>query len=177
MNGKTQTYLLAFVALMTVVNTVLILNGSGATEKAIEPTHENTALVQSNNLQPDASHDHLDHATPEPVKPAGPPTAIAFAQTEHDFGKIKQNTENKHIFKFTNTGSNPLIIQDAKGSCGCTVPKYPKEPIAPGEQGEIEVVYSPGTQKGLQTKTVTLTANTEPNQTTLQIKAEVEEGA
>ena len=80
-----------------------------------------------------------------------------------------------NIFEFTNTGNEPLIIQDAKGSCGCTVPKYPKEPIAPGATGEIEVEYKPGTQKGNQTKAVTLTANTQPEQTVLQITAMVEE--
>ena len=68
-----------------------------------------------------------------------------------------------------------MIIQDAKGSCGCTVPKYPKNPVAPGETGEIEVVYKPGTQKGNQMKTVTLVANTEPSQTVLKISASVEE--
>ncbi|HRN42636.1 MAG TPA: DUF1573 domain-containing protein, partial [Vicingus sp.] len=73
----------------------------------------------------------------------------------------------------TNTGSEPLIIENASGSCGCTVPTFPKEPIAPGKTGEIEVVYSPGTQQGAQTKTVTITANTEPITTTLNITANV----
>ena len=80
----------------------------------------------------------------------------------------------KKIFKFTNTGSEPLIIEDAKGSCGCTVPVYPKEPIKPGETGEIEVEYSPGKQQGAQSKTVTITANTDPITTTLNISANVE---
>jgi hypothetical protein len=94
---------------------------------------------------------------------------------EHDFGKIDQQTENEHIFKFTNTGTEPLIISAAKGSCGCTVPQYPKEPIPPGEEGEIKVVYKPGKQKNKQTKRVTVTANTEPEQTVLKITAEVQE--
>lgn len=116
-------------------------------------------------------------ANPEPVKPSGPPTAIKFEKEEHDFGKIKQDTQNKYKFKFKNTGTNPLLIENAVGSCGCTVPTYPKEPIAPGAIGEIEVVYSPGKQKGQQQKTVTVTANTEPKETRVQIKAEVEEVA
>ena len=82
--------------------------------------------------------------------------------------------EKCYEFTFTNTGPNPLIIQDAQGSCGCTVPKYPKAPVPPGATGQIEVEYKPGTQKGNQTKTVTLTANTEPNQTVLKINAMVE---
>lgn len=113
----------------------------------------------------------------EPPKPSAPPSSIKFEREEHDFGKIKQDTENKFKFKFKNTGSNPLIIENAVGSCGCTVPTYPKEPIAPGASGEIEVVYSPGKQKGSQQKTVTVTANTEPRETRVQIKAEVEEVA
>jgi hypothetical protein len=104
-----------------------------------------------------------------------PPTKVSFTQSSHNFGNIKQDTENKHIFKFTNTGDKPLIIENAQGSCGCTVPKYPREPIAPGKTGEIEVEYKPGKQQGAQTKTVTITANTEPKVTTLQISAFVEE--
>lgn len=116
--------------------------------------------------------------TPEPAKPLGPPTSVAFAEMSHDFGAIKQDTENEKIFMFTNTGDNPLIIENARGSCGCTVPEWPREPIAPGATGEIRVVYKPGKQKGKQAKTVTITANTEPRDTRLTISAEVaEEGA
>jgi hypothetical protein len=97
-----------------------------------------------------------------------------FGSYEHDFGNIKQDTENKHVFSFTNTGKEPLIIESAQGSCGCTVPNYPKEPIPPGGQGTIEVVYKPGKQENAQQKTVTVVANTEPKQTTLRIKANVE---
>ena len=108
-----------------------------------------------------------------PPVPAGPPTSISFKKMEHDFGTIKQDSENPYEFEFTNTGKNPLIITDAKGSCGCTVPEYPKEPIAPGASSKIRVVYSPGKQEGQQTKNVTITANTEPAQTVISIKANV----
>lgn len=101
-------------------------------------------------------------------------TSMQFAETTHNFGTIKQDTKNTKIFKFTNTGKEPLIIEDAQGSCGCTVPKFPKEPIKPGETGEIEVVYSPGKQQGAQSKTVTITANTEPITSTINISANVE---
>lgn len=104
-----------------------------------------------------------------------PPTAVAFAETSHDFGTIQQDSKNTKVFKFTNTGDKPLLIESARGSCGCTVPNYPKQPIPPGQEGEIEVVYSPGKQKGQQTKSVTIIANTEPRTTVLQIKANVEE--
>lgn len=101
-------------------------------------------------------------------------TSVQFAETTHNFGTIKQDSKNTKIFKFKNTGSEPLIIEDAKGSCGCTVPKFPKEPIKPGESGDIEVVYSPGKQQGAQSKTVTITANTDPISTVINISAEVE---
>lgn len=105
---------------------------------------------------------------------SGPKTGIQFPVVAHDFGKVKQNTENNYVFKFTNTGKEPLLISDAKGSCGCTVPEYPKEPIAPGKTGEIKVVYKPGGQQGNQNKTVTVTANTDPPQTLLNISADVQ---
>lgn len=102
-------------------------------------------------------------------------TQLAWAEEVHSFGTIKQHTENVHVFKFQNVGENPLIIEDAQGSCGCTVPEYPREPIAPGESGEITVKYSPGTQMGQQQKTVAITANTEPRVFNLTINANVEE--
>jgi hypothetical protein len=103
-----------------------------------------------------------------------PKTVVAFAKSEHDFGNIKQDSENKYVFKFTNTGNEPLIIESATGSCGCTVPNYPKQPIAPGATGDIEVEYKPGKQENAQTKTVTIVANTEPKETVLRLKAFVE---
>lgn len=113
----------------------------------------------------------LDPRPPAPT--SGPLTTIAFKKLSHDFGAVKQNTENVHWFEFTNSGREPLIISNAQASCGCTVPEYPKEPIPPGGKGKIKVVYSPGTQEGQQTKTVTVTANTQPPQTLLTITAKV----
>ena len=109
-------------------------------------------------------------ATPVSDKPR---TAVNFSKSEHDFGKVISTSENTYRFAFTNTGTEPLIIENAAGSCGCTVPEYPKAPIPPGGTGEIKVVYKPNGQSGAQQKTVTVTANTEPNQTVLRIKADV----
>lgn len=103
-----------------------------------------------------------------------PKTTIVFGKYDHDFGNIKQDSENKHTFTFTNTGNQPLIIESANGSCGCTVPNYPKEPIPPGGTGNIDVEYKPGKQENAQTKTVTVIANTEPKETTLRITANVQ---
>lgn len=101
-------------------------------------------------------------------------TTIQFEETVHDFGKLKQGDVAEHSFKFTNTGKEPLIIENAQGSCGCTVPSYPKEPVAPGASGEIQVKFNSAGKSNAQQKTVTLTANTEPIQTILTIKAFVE---
>ncbi|RLD26572.1 MAG: DUF1573 domain-containing protein [Bacteroidetes bacterium] len=107
------------------------------------------------------------------IKPSGPKTSVNFDVYEYDFGNIAQNSNNKYVYTFTNTGKEPLVISKAKGTCGCTVPRWPKEPIAPGESGEIEIIYKPGKQKNKQSKTITITANTEPANTILKVKANV----
>jgi uncharacterized cupredoxin-like copper-binding protein len=102
-----------------------------------------------------------------------PLTSISFDKMEHDFGKIKQGKKVKTIFKFTNSGKENLIIQNAYGSCGCTVPSYPKEPLAPGKTAEMVVEFDSNGKEGEQNKTVTVEANTEPRQTVLTIKSTV----
>jgi hypothetical protein len=102
-----------------------------------------------------------------------PKTSMAFDDYEWDFGVMDEGDKKEHIFKFTNTGSNPLILETCKGSCGCTVPTCPKEPIPPGGVGEIKVAFNSKGKKNSQTKTVSITANTEPLQTKLTIKAQV----
>lgn len=101
-------------------------------------------------------------------------TTITFDKTEHNFGQMKQGDQVECVFKVTNTGNEPLIIEEAHGSCGCTVPDYPKEPIPGGQTRDIKVKFNSTGKKGSQTKTVTLTANTEPLQSVLTIKAEVD---
>lgn len=97
-----------------------------------------------------------------------------FSKEKHDFGKIQEGTVAKHDFEFTNTGDAPLVITSAKGSCGCTVPSWPREPIAPGESGKIHVEFNSSDRTGNQTKQVTLTANTTPNKKILRINAQVQ---
>lgn len=105
-------------------------------------------------------------------------TTIEYMETEHDFGDIFYPSDNKYTFKFKNTGTEPLIISDAKASCGCTVPRKPEQPVMPGEIGEMDVVFKPKENQIGQTvtKRVTITANTEPQQTFLDIKAKVNGG-
>lgn len=176
--------LLAVIALTLSVNTYLQFSkeNKGVSHSApistLPPGHSlddgHNHGTPPNNFKPGTNELLPDGVKPQDVPP-GPTTSITFDTYNHDFGKIKQDTQNKKIFKFKNTGNEPLIIQNATGSCGCTVPKYPKEPIPPGGSGEIEVEYSPGKQQGLQNKTVTITANTNPPTTTLNISADVQE--
>jgi len=102
---------------------------------------------------------------------AGPTTVMTFAAYDHDFGTLEEGESATHIFEFTNTGTEPLILDKCKGSCGCTVPKCPREPIAPGAKGQIEVKFNSKGKKNAQTKKVTIDANTDPAQTFLTIKA------
>ena len=113
----------------------------------------------------------FDPAKAQAAAPAGPTTTMVFDTYEHDFGTMDEGDAVTHIFSFTNTGSEPLILDKCKGSCGCTVPQCPKEPIAPGASGEIEVKFNSKGKKNNQTKTVTINANTDPGQTILKIKA------
>jgi hypothetical protein len=112
--------------------------------------------------------------TAENAAPTGPTTVMVFEHTDFDFGSVKEGEHVKHSYKFKNTGSEPLIISTAKGSCGCTVPKWPSEPIAPGASGVIDVEFDSKGKPGKQTKRVTVTANTVPAQSFLNITGNVE---
>ena len=107
------------------------------------------------------------------VDPNAPLPSFSFDKENHDFGTIEEGTIAKYDFEFTNTGEAPLIISNASGSCGCTVPQWPREPIAPGETGIIHVEFNSNGRPGNQTKTVTLNANTMPNKKVLRINAMV----
>ncbi|MDP2724075.1 MAG: DUF1573 domain-containing protein [Bacteroidales bacterium] len=98
---------------------------------------------------------------------------IKFEKTEHDFGRIIQGERVTYQFKFTNTGQSDLLISKVSTSCGCTVGKYTKTPIAPGESDFIEASFDSSGRKGIQKKTITVLTNTQPNTTTLLIKAEI----
>ena len=98
---------------------------------------------------------------------------ISFEKEVHDYGVMEQNGNGQCEFVFTNTGTEPLLITNARGSCGCTVPEWPREPIAPGASSSIKVKYD--TKRiGLINKTVTITSNASnaPN-AVIRIKGEI----
>lgn len=98
---------------------------------------------------------------------------ITFENDVHDYGTIKAGADGNCEFKFKNTGKEPLIISNAKGSCGCTVPTFPKEPIMKGQTGVIKVHYD--TKRiGAFTKTITIESNAKTNPKILTIKGNVE---
>lgn len=113
-------------------------------------------------------------ANPEAV-PAGPLPVMTFAENVYDFGNIKTGDVVNHTFTFKNTGKAPLIIESATATCGCTVPNYPKDPVAPGEEGKIDVQFNSTGKTGQQNKVITIRANTQPNITELTIKTNIQQ--
>lgn len=98
---------------------------------------------------------------------------MKFEEEVFDFGKIIQGEKVTHAFTFTNIGKKNLIISSANGSCGCTVPEWPKEPIKPGATDKVNVVFNSEGKRGIQEKTVTIVTNCEPATLVIRIKAEV----
>ena len=99
---------------------------------------------------------------------------IEFSVLEHDFGKIIQGEQVSYTYKFKNTGNAPLIISAVEKTCGCTDTKFPKEPVKPGGEGSISITYDSKGHKGFQNKRVIVKANTNPSETILKFKAQVQ---
>jgi hypothetical protein len=113
--------------------------------------------------------------TEQPVKVEDNPNApeITFDKLVHDYGTVPFGGDGVCTFKFTNTGKEPLILQQPQSSCGCTVPTWPKEPVLPGQSNEIQVTYN--TKKaGPINKTVTVRSNAKNNTIVLRITGKVE---
>ncbi len=84
---------------------------------------------------------------------------VTFYMDRADLGDIKQGEKVTHIFKFRNSGNQPLIIENVLTTCGCTVPEWPKEPLAPGAEGLLKVVFDSTGKIGRQNKTITMRSN------------------
>ncbi len=167
---------LSLVCLLGMLSFAACKNDGGAA--ATEETKVTPASTTSTTTTPAGDANAAD-----PAVPAGPITSIDIPEPTFDFGEVMEGEKVQHDYPIKNTGDEPLIISNAKGSCGCTVPEWPREPIAPGETAMIKVQFdSKGKGKvggNLQSKRVTITANTDPAQTYLTIKGKVnkEEGA
>lgn len=102
-----------------------------------------------------------------------PLTTIQFEEENHTFGKIIEGNIAEHVFKFKNSGDNPLIIKNVKASCGCTTPDWSKDPVAPGGEGYIKVSFDSNGKVGTQNKSVTVELNTAEKVRTLSFTGEV----
>ena len=98
---------------------------------------------------------------------------IDFEKEIHDFGKLIQGEKATCNFRFMNKGEKDLVISQVRSSCGCTVPKFPKEPIKPGEEGILKVTFDSAGRKGVQNKAITVVHNGQPNSTIVRVKAMV----
>jgi len=98
---------------------------------------------------------------------------MTFEEEVFDFGKITQGEKVSHSFTFKNTGKKSLIISNAEGSCGCTIPEWPKQPILPDGTGKINVVFSSEGKSGTMEKTITIVTNCEPATRIIRIKTEI----
>ncbi len=101
---------------------------------------------------------------------------ITFFEEEYNFGTVDEGETVTHTFTFKNTGETPLIINNARSTCGCTVPEWPQAPIAPGEKGELKVRFNTANKVEDQVKVITITANTYPSESKIRLKGFVRPG-
>ncbi|MDG1046056.1 MAG: DUF1573 domain-containing protein [Bacteroidia bacterium] len=138
-----------------IYTTILLFALVSCDQKSRETKNLNTSAIETDQT-----------SNKEPI--------ISFDKKTWDFGTITDGEVVEHTFRFTNTGTTDLVISSASASCGCTIPNWPKEPIAPGEKGEIKVEFNSNGKKDMVTKDITILANTNPVKTILQIKVFVE---
>ena len=172
-----QMGLLAVIALLLIAN--LFGGGiqnwfgnSGKSSLEAAAAGVNSSDYASGNMNPTSGNIPGTNTNATPT-PSGPTTSIQYENDKYEFGVVNEGEIVKHMFKFKNTGSEPLVISNAKASCGCTVPIWPKEPIPPGGSGEIAVEFNTKGKPGAQSKQVTVTANTNPTETFLVVAGEV----
>jgi Protein of unknown function (DUF1573) len=170
-NKQIQVGLLALVALLLIAN----LFGGGF--KKWFSTNEGDKIRQQAAMISSSESNNSGNIpgtnVNEPAVPTGPTTTIEYEKDKYEFGVVNEGDMVEHVFKFTNTGKEPLIISNARGTCGCTVPTWPKEPVAPGARGEIKVQFNTKGKPGPQSKRVTVTANTTPADTYIEVTGEV----
>ncbi len=155
--------------------TALLFSFSCGTETAQENTQninlpapqpsEATAVKTANRPEDPAAETAQTGNAPE----------MTFAQVKHDFGNLKVGEAVTHVFKFSNTGTAPLVISDIRTSCGCTTPQYTRDPVAPGQEGEITVRFDSAGKSGKQIKNITVFTNTPAKQSILTIECNIAE--
>ncbi|MFZ4678956.1 MAG: DUF1573 domain-containing protein [Flavobacterium sp.] len=142
--------------------------------KKANDSENNSATDTISVSKPSANVNDSNTPTVNAASVDGKYPTITFENEEHDFGSIKQGDKVVYDFKFENTGEADLTITSARGSCGCTVPEYPKTPIKVGKTGNIKVSFDSTGKHGETSKTVTLLCNTKEGNKILTIKANIE---
>lgn len=127
----------------------------------------------SNDRKDKLSTDVITNPNTASGNPENDLPVIEFEKDIHDFGKLIEGEKAVYSFKFRNTGKTDLVISQVNSSCGCTVPRFPKEPVKPGEEGQIRVTFDSSGRKGVQNKAITIITNCQPNSTVIRIKAQV----
>lgn len=117
------------------------------------------------------AQDAAKESSDQPAKNPNAPE-ITFDKTVHDYGTVPYKGDGSCEFKFTNTGKEPLILTNVRSSCGCTVPKWPREPVLPGQSDVIKVEYKTN-RIGRINKTITVQSNASNNTVVLRIKGQV----
>lgn len=145
----------------------LLTAGCDTIQNKAETTTETTA-----SAAPEAVVSNPNIANVQEISNADAPV-MTFTEMEHDFGNIKPGAVVEHTFTFKNTGKSPLVILNATSTCGCTVPDWPKEPIAPGAAGKINVEFDSRGKSGQVSKTITIQANTQPATNQVSIKTNI----
>jgi hypothetical protein len=100
-------------------------------------------------------------------------TTMQFYETKHNFGSVPEGKVMTHVFRFKNTGDNPLMIAKTDVTCGCTVPNFPLETIPPGAEGDITIVYNSAGHSGFQQKNIIIHSNALPEAVSISIEADV----
>ncbi len=98
---------------------------------------------------------------------------IRFDETEHNFGRVYEGEQVGWFFKFKNVGTKDLLITNAYANCGCTIPDFNMEPVHPGKESEIKVIFDTKDRYGIQKKTITVESNAQNKKITLIITAEI----
>ena len=165
MNANLKTALLTILALS--VFTIALIELSGVSR---------TALFNKLNLRENSASAATVTTLPEPAKAIvkdRPKTSVRFDKDTIDFGVIKDGDLVEHTYKFRNTGSNPLMIDDVIATCGCTIPSYTKTPITPGQNGEIKISFNSKGKAGNVSKSITVISNADQERIPLHFKATV----
>ena len=128
-------------------------------------------IVTSCSTDPSKKAKESKAEATEAATPTADGPVVSFDKLSHDFGTINEGDVVETVFTLTNTGNSDLIILNARGSCGCTVPDYPKDqPIAPGDSAEVTVKFDSNNKPNANNRSVTFTTNTEKGREVVQIR-------